>query len=228
MLTFTVQKNDIKKLRINCKPLDDLLGGGLESGIITEFYGEAGSGKTNICIQTARECVLNNIGKVAYVDAEGVSMERFVQICENIDYNKILSNTIFFNPSSFLEQEKIVLNLSRIKNIGLIVVDTINMFYRIMIEDDEEGADRSLVRQLTTLQLLARRKNLYVIITSQVYTAEDGDFRPFAGRGIEHIAKTIVKLERIGKGKRKAVIMKHRSQPEGKEAIFYITKSGLE
>ena len=216
-----------KRLRINCKPLDDLLGGGLESGIITEFYGEAGSGKTNICIQAARECIVNNFGKVAYVDAEGVSMERFIQICENADYNYILSNIIFFNPSSFLEQEKIIMGLSKVKNIGLVVVDTINMFYRIMIEDDEEGANRSLVRQLTSLQLLARKQDLYAVITSQVYTAENGYIRPFAGKGIEHMAKTIVKLERIGRGKRKAVIIKHRSQPEGKEAVFYIVKNGL-
>lgn len=216
-----------RKLKINCKPLDDLLGGGLEGGIITEFYGEAGSGKTNICIQATRECVLNGIGKVAYVDTESVSMERFIQICKG-SYNKILSNTIFFKPSSFLEQEKIILGLPKVKNIGLVVVDTINMFYRIMMEDDEEGANRSLVRQLTSLQLLARKQNLYVIITSQVYTTENGDFRPFAGRGIEHMAKTIVKLERIGEGRRKAVIMKHRSQPEGREAVFYITKNGLE
>ena len=101
------------------------------------------------------------------------------------------------------------------------------MFYRIMIEDDEEGANRSLVRQLTSLQLLARKQDLYAVITSQVYTAENGDIRPFAGKGIEHMAKTIVKLERIGRGKRKAVIIKHRSQPEGKEAVFYIVKNGL-
>jgi DNA repair protein RadB len=222
-----VLKKYIERLKMGCKPLDNLIGGGLENGIITEFYGEAGSGKTNICIQASRECILNNIGKVVYIDTEGISVERIIQICQGVDYKKILSKILFFNPTSFLEQEKMISNSVKIKNIGLIVVDTINMFYRLMIEDDEEGANRSLIRQLTTLQLAARRKNLFVIITGQVYTAENGDLRPFAGRGIEHIAKTIVKLERLDMGKRRATIIKHRSQPEGKQAIFTITKNGL-
>jgi len=33
-------------LSLGCQPLDELLGSGLESGIITRIYGEAGSGKT--------------------------------------------------------------------------------------------------------------------------------------------------------------------------------------
>ena len=62
-------------LSLGCQSLDALLGGGLESGIITRVYGEAGTGKTNLCLQAARECVLSG-KKVAYIDTEGVSVER--------------------------------------------------------------------------------------------------------------------------------------------------------
>jgi len=72
------------------------------------------------------------------------------------------------------------------------------------------------------------KQNIYVIIAGQVYSTENNDVKPFAGRGIEHIAKTIVKLEKIGTGKRQATIMKHRSQPEGKKAFFSLTAQGLE
>jgi len=65
------------------------------------------------------------------------------------------------------------------------------------------------------------------VITGQVYSTEDGDVKPFAGRGMEHMAKTIVKLERVGMGKRRAIIIKHRSQPEGSSAEFEITEKGL-
>ena len=48
--------NDIKKKRVNlrkvtfdCKPLDDLLLGGIETQALTEVYGEFGSNKTQIC-----------------------------------------------------------------------------------------------------------------------------------------------------------------------------------
>ena len=49
----------MKRLPLKCKPLDVLLGGGLERKTITEIYGEAGSGKTNLCLQASRECVVN-------------------------------------------------------------------------------------------------------------------------------------------------------------------------
>ena len=217
------------RLLLKCKPLDNLLGGGLENSIVTEFYGEAGTGKTNICLQASRE-VASTDGKVAFIDTEGVSLERLRQICSSTGYNqqRILQNILFFNPHSLEEQEQMVLNALKLKNLKLVVVDTINMLYRMKLEEDEEGATRSIVRQLTSLQIAARKNNLYVVTTGQVYSTEDGDVKPFAGRGMEHMAKTIVKLERVNTGRRRATIIKHRSQPEGNSAVFTITEYGLE
>ena len=150
----------MERLLLNCKSLDDLLGGGIEYGIITEFYGAAGTGKTNICLQASRECVTYG-KKAVYIDTEGVSVERLQQICKDNNYKKILSEILFFNPGSFEEQELAVVNAIKMKGLGLIIIDTINMFYRMKLEDDEEGAERSLIRQLTNLQLAARQKEVY-------------------------------------------------------------------
>jgi DNA repair protein RadB len=216
----------MKRLKLRCKPLDDLLGGGIENQTITEIYGEAGSGKTNFCLQAARECTSKT--KVAYIDSEGVSIERLEQICKEYDFKKVLSNILFFSPTSLEEQEKMIKNAIKVKDIGLIVVDTFNMYYRIKLEEDEQTANRSLNRQITNLQLAARKKDIPVLTAGQVYTAENSEIKPFAGRNIEHIAKTIIRLEKIGMGKRQAMIIKHRSIPEGNKTIFSITSKGLE
>jgi DNA repair protein RadB len=76
--------------------------------------------------------------------------------------------------------------------------------------------------------MASRKKNLYVVLAGQVYSTEKDDVKPFAGRGIEHMVKTMVKLEKSGVGKRQASIIKHRSQPEGKKTFFIITAKGLE
>lgn len=217
----------MKRLQLQCKPLDDLLGGGIESKAITEVYGEAGSGKTNICLQASRECAISG-KKVAYIDSEGVSLERLNQICTDYDSKKILSKVLFFNPSSLREQEKMIKNAIKVKDLGLVVLDTYNLFYRLTLEEDEKFAIRSLNRQITDLQIAAMKKDLFAIISGQVYSTENDDVKPFAGRGIEHVAKTIIKLEKIGIGKRQATIIKHRSLPEGEKAIFTITSKGLE
>jgi len=217
----------MKRLLLRCKPLDDLLGGGIETNSITEIYGEAGSGKTNICLQASRECAVRG-KKVAYIDSGGISLERLKQICNKNNYKTILSNILFFNPSSFEEQEKMIKNALKIKDVELIVLDTFNSFYRLMLENDEKFADRSLNRQITDLQIDAMERNIYVIIAGQVYSDKNDDVKPFAGRAIERMLKTIIKLEKIGRGKRQATIIKHPSQPKGKKAIFTITAKGLE
>jgi DNA repair protein RadB len=214
------------RLPLGCPPLDELLGGGLESGIITRIYGEAGSGKTNFCLQAARQCVKSK-KKVAYIDTEGVSFERIRQICMDCDYKNILRDILFFTPTSFATQEQMISDAIGLKGIGLIIVDTITMFYRLNLETDREGAIRSFTRQLTNLQLAAREKNICVIITEQVFTNKKGEVRPFTNRDADHMTKTIIRFDRKGIGQREATLIKHRSQPEEKKASFCIQTTGL-
>jgi DNA repair protein RadB len=216
----------MNRLRISCPPLDDLLGGGIEEKTITEIFGEAGTGKTNICLQAARECA-DSGKKVAYIDSEGVSLERLKQMCEGYDEEEILNNILIFSPCSQDNQEKMIGNALKIKDLSLIIVDTLNLFYRLNLEEDKEGCMRSFTRQVGMLQKNAREKNLFVIATEQVYTDKNGGIRPFTNRDVEHLVKAIIKLEKMDIGLREATIMKHRSQPEGKKAQFRITQTGL-
>ena len=214
-------------LKINCKSLDSLLNGGIENSIITKIYGEAGSGKTNLCLQISRECA-NNGKKVAYIDTEGVSIQRLMQICSNYSYKDILSKILFFNPSSMKEQESMIKKSIKINNLGLIVVDTINLFYRIYLEEDKEGSMRSYTRQIANLQIASRENNINTVIVEQVFTDKNGIIKPFTNRDTEHMIKTIIRLEKIDIGIRQAIIIKHRSEPEEKKVNFKITQNGLE
>ncbi len=214
------------RLSIQCSPLDTLLGGGLEQKIITELFGEAGTGKTNVCLQAARECALSG-KKVAYIDSEGVSMERLQQIIPEENQDTLLKNILIFSPTTQSDQEKMIQNAIKIQDVQLIIVDTINMFYRLHLDQNKEECMRSFTRQIACLQKAARDQNLYVLIVEQVFTDKNGEVKPFTNRDVEHLVKTIIKLEKTGVNKRKATMMKHRSQPEGKTALFQITQKGL-
>jgi RecA/RadA recombinase len=63
-----------ERLSSGCEGLDLLLGGGFEPGIITQIYGEAGTGKTNIILQLAVGAVSRGF-KVIFIDTEGFSVE---------------------------------------------------------------------------------------------------------------------------------------------------------
>ena len=215
------------KLAVKCSSFDKLLGGGIEPCIITEIYGEAGTGKTNMCLQAARECAHHG-KKVAYIDSEGVSIERLEQMCQEYEKEKILTRILFFSPTSTEDQETMINNALKIKNLKLIIIDTLNMFYRLNLDDDKEATLRSFSRQVARLQKAAREMDLYVLATEQVYTDKNGEIKPFTSRDVEHLVKTIIKLEKAGIGTRNAVIMKHRSQPEGKKTSFTITQTGIQ
>ena len=210
--------------------LDDLLGGGLEGGAITLLFGEAGTGKTNICLQVARNVALEG-RKVVFIDTEGVSLDRMKQICGE-DYEKVLKNLLFFEPHSFEEQEKLVDKASKLADsavdVGVIILDSATIHYRLTRKDDEKGVRKSLSPQLARLLVVARHKNIPVLLTSQVYTdIEKGSFEPLGGHVLLHNAKAIVRLDKVGTSSRRAVIIKHRHLEEGRRAGFKLTKTGV-
>lgn len=214
------------RLATACAPLDVLLEGGIEESAITLVYGEAGTGKTNLCLQLAREATLKRKGKVAYVDSEGVSMERLQQIAGE-HAAKVAKNILFFSPHSLDEEVKMVRALDKIKDPSLILVDSLNMYYRL--ELGAKGGDE-VGRQLTSilghLLKLTRTYDIPIVVTGQVYTAEEGS-KAFGGRIMEHIVKAILRLDRLGPGLRRATLLKHRAIPEGRAAEFYLTAAGL-
>ena len=75
----------------------------------------------------------------------------------------------------------------------------------------------------------ARRFTIPVVVTSQVYTdINTGTIEPLGGHIMLHAAKTIVRLERLPAGRRRATLMKHRHLREFTSSEFVITTGGLE
>lgn len=197
---------------------------------MTQVYGVAGSGKTNICIQLTVECVRQG-QRVIYIDAEGLSPLRFKQIA-GPNAKEIARNVIIYEPLNFEEQYAAVKEVEKIaqENIGLVVLDSATAFYRFELDDEESGirSRRELTNQIGFLHALARKYGFAVVITNQVYSDINfGGVRPLGGTSLEHISKTIIQFERTGEGSRRAVLVKHRSRPEGSSCNFKITGEGL-
>ncbi len=220
------------KVALGCRTIDELLGGGIEDGCITLLHGEAGSGKTNVCLQLARNVVRAG-RKVIYIDTEGVSMERLRQICGD-DFELVAKNILFSEPYSFEEQESLIEKAVKIAEsnaeVGLIVIDSITMHYRLTMRDETRRDERySLTRQIARLLKVSRTRGIPVVVTSQVYTDIDtGRYMPLGGHMLSHNAKTIIRFEKTGPSTRAAVLEKHRNKEEGSRAVFRITGRGLE
>jgi len=209
--------------------LDHLLGGGLELRTVSQFYGSPASGKSTLCMIAAVSC-LRAGRSVIFIDSEGFSIERFRQIA-GADTEKLADLLFLFEPVDFEQQGTMIAEADKILKAhkpGLLVMDSATALYRT---DLERGRDamQQLTRQMIQLLGYAKRYELAVIITNQVYMdTTRNTFYGLGGYALEHLSKAIVRLERLSQpGLRRATLVKHRSQPEGGSFDFEIVQDGI-
>ncbi|HEV8360350.1 MAG TPA: DNA repair and recombination protein RadB [Candidatus Thermoplasmatota archaeon] len=220
------------RLALGCAPLDALLGGGVETGALTEVFGAAGTGKTNLCLQLARE-VARAGGRVLYLDSEGFSGERLAQLCGD-DLALVERRLLVERVATLAEQARAAERAARIArgvdDVRLVVVDSATLLYRVQLAEGEGvGERRALLRTLHKLCAAARERQVAVVATNQVFSIPgQEDVQALGGHGLRHLAACVVRLERLpAPGARSAVLLKHRSRPEGLRATFRLESRGL-
>lgn len=217
----------VERVSTGSEPIDKLLKGGVEKGIITNIFGESGTGKTNVCIQAAAH-IAKNGGKVIYIDTEkGLSTERFTQIADE----DALKNLHLLEPMTFEEQEQKINALPELltDDTELVIVDSMVSLYRLQANGDNVSEiNQRLSKQFSQLSKAARKHNLAVMVTNQVYTSFDEDSLELVGRDVpRYWSKCLLKLSYEDQNLRKMEIEKHRSMPEGKACRFKIANEGL-
>lgn len=223
------------RLPTGCGALDDLLGGGLETGTITQVYGPPGAGKTNV-ILAAAVAVAGGGGRTLLIDTEGISVERLDQLMggtERSDDPRTVTDRIGIrNVHDFEEQAAAIKDVAEVAaDLDLIAIDCATGFYRLERGTDEREGDalRDVTRQVTHLLSLARKHDLAVLLTNQVFTDPDTDrVRPLGGNTLGHWSGVVIRLDRFRGGNRRATLEKHRSLPAGETVGFRITEAGLE
>jgi DNA repair protein RadB len=221
-----------ERLSTGIPSVDRLLGGGLETDSITEIFGEGGSGKTLFCIQVA-ERVARSERWVFYIDTEGVSVDR-LRAAAGGDLERLLKRFLLSTPKSLEEEGRAIATACALaregrRPVGLIVVDSGTFYYRLSLSGpDEDDARQALSLAVADLVGTALRAQVPVILTNQVWrSVREGTLEPLGGSFLNHAAKTILRFERLPGNRRRVVLVKHRSLPEG-SAEFRITATGLE
>lgn len=236
-----------QKISAGSYELNTFLHGGYETDIITTIYGPGGSGKSNLCIIiTTSQARKGN--KVIFIDTEGgFSTERFKQIHQGTkeEIETALQNILLLKPTSFAEQEKAfdqMLKHVKKQTISLIIIDSIAMLYRLELGDAIQSKDnekisevnRKLAKQLRALNEIARKQNIPIIVTNQVYSTftQNPDDQTIerqvsmvGGDLLKYWSKCLIELKGYN-NKRKLILKKHRSLPV-KELAFEITKTGI-
>jgi len=237
-------RKNIARIATGSQELDDLLGGGVETGSVIEFFGEFRTGKTQImhqlCVNVQLPEEKGGIeGRALYIDTEGTFRpERIIQMAEglDLDHKKILKNIVFgraYNSDHQILLIKEAANLIKEQNIKLIVVDSLIGHFR----SEYIGRGTLATRQQTInshlhdlLRLCDIYTDLAVVVTNQVQSKPDvfyGNPLQAAGGNVVAHGSTIRLYLRKGKGEQRvAKVVDAPHLPEG-EAIFSITENGI-
>jgi len=238
------KRKQLNHLTTNSSTLDEILGGGIEPGSVTEFYGEYRTGKTQIAHQL---CVNVQLpyeeggleGNALYIDTEATFRpERIIQMAEakDLDYNKTLQNIIVGRAYNSDHQVLLIREASKIvkeKNIKLVVVDSIIGHFRSEYVGRGTLANRQQILNGHIHDLLRLTEifdELAVIFTNQVSSRPDVFYgNPTVATGghiLAHGATVRIYL-RKGKGEQRVAKMIDAPHLAEAEAVFSITEEGI-
>jgi DNA repair protein RadA len=238
------ERQKLRRISTSSKALNALLGGGVETQSITEYYGEFGCGKTQIALQLSvnvqKSPEEGGLGAgVIFIDTENTFMpERIRQIAEasKLDPDNVLEN--IYVARAYNSDHQILLveqaeELIKEHKIGLIVVDSLTSQFRSDYVGRGELAERQqkLNRHMHTLLRLATTYNLAIVVTNQVMARPDIFFgdptAPIGGHIVAHQSTFRVYLRKGKKGTRVARLVDSPYLPEA-EAVFKVTERGIE
>eukprot|EP01036_Dinobryon_divergens_P025927 gene25927-34522_t len=226
--------------------LDTLLGGGIETGSLTEIFGEFRTGKTQLChtlcVTAQRPLDQGGAeGRVIYVDTEGTFRpQKLVAIAERFNMNpeEVLDNVVCARAHNSDQQLELLQDAAALmadSRYALLVVDSATALYRTDYSGRGELSERQMhlgqfLRQLTRL---AEEFGIAVVITNQVVANPDGmsfakdATKPIGGNIIAHASTTRLKLKK-GRGEnRVCMIYDSPTLPES-ECGFSLGPAGVE
>lgn len=228
------------------KDLDNLLGGGIETGSLTEIFGEFRTGKTQICHTLCVNCQRpldqgGAEGKAIYVDTEGTFRpQKLVAIAERYSMNpeEVLDNVICARAHNSEQQMELLADAAALMSdsrYALLIVDSATALFRSDYVGRGELSDRQIqlgqfLRQLTRL---AEEFGIAVVLTNQVVANPDGmsfakdNVKPIGGNIIAHASTTRLKFKKGRGDNRVCTIFDSPTLPES-ECQFSIGPAGVE
>lgn len=204
------------------KALDGLLGGGVRAGMLTDVYGPAGSGKSQLCFTLCANCAREE-RHVFFIDTAGTFRpERISEIAGSTD---VLDYITVVRALSTHDQTA---TLDRIGDAELVVVDSLTSLFSA----EYSGPSRHLavMSHMHALALLAINAPCAVVATNMVRTVPQENER---GIEREYLSGTVsihahrrlrLGIENAAKSSYWAMLV----QPPGGSAQFSISRSGIQ
>jgi RecA/RadA recombinase len=219
------------------KAIDALLGGGIRRGMITDIYGESGSGKSQICFTLCANCAKDAASSL-FIDTAGTFRpERIIEISGS---QLALEKINYIRAFSTIDQMNATKKILEVRP-RLVVVDSLTWLFSTEYSGPERH--RAVMKYLHELAYLAINLGCAIVITNMVRSAPPVTLIDQAGRNVaqavipwhqrEYLGSSVsiyshmkLKLEIVDSAKSsfQAVLV----QPAGKTAVpFAVTVLGI-
>ncbi|MFW3145888.1 MAG: DNA repair and recombination protein RadA [Thermoplasmatota archaeon] len=237
------KRRAVAKLTTGSKALDELLGGGLETCAITEFYGEFGSGKTQIthqlCVNVSRDEEEGGLnGHTIFIDTENTFRpERIVQMSMAYDLDPIEVLRTIHVARAFNSHHQMLLiekakEIAKEHPIKLLIVDSLTSHFRAEYIGRGSLAERQqkLNKHLHAILQFSDLNKAAVAVTNQVAAKPDAFFgdptRAIGGHVLGHTSTFRLYLRKSKGNRRIARLIDSPNLPEG-EAVITISEEGV-
>jgi DNA repair protein RadA len=221
--------------------LDKILGGGIETGAITQLYGAPGTCKTQLCHKLCTQLPAGC--KAIYIDTEckfRPERIRYIATSRNLDDEEILNSIIVSKPfDSTLQQASIESSYSMIKRdpkIKLMILDSITNHYLAEYPGRKFLQTRinKLNVQIHILLSIARLNNIAVIITNRPHSflSDDEmgakDLMPCGGYALSCTSTYLLHMKRMSRNNEFTAKLVKSPVHANRSSSFAITNSGIE
>jgi len=221
---------------------DKVLKGGFSSGKVYLVFGANRTGKTQVshqlCVQAFKHSLEeNNSFNIMLLDTENTFRpERIKQLCEarHLDFNntlkKIMVSSIMSSSTLLLSLDKVEEELKN-KSGGILIIDSINNYYRVEQADSFNSAKITFLQILNKINELTQKFNLITIVLAQVSPnfGESAIIRdlPVGSIFLNHFFSEVLYLNINEEDQYFVHLLNSHSLPE-KKLLYKITSSGIE
>ncbi|XP_063707765.1 DNA repair protein XRCC3-like [Culicoides brevitarsis] len=177
----------LPKIKFGLRDIDAILNGGIPLSGITEFFGESGSGKTQIAFHLALVTLLplemGGVGlKSVYISTGPcITTNRLLQMARRVSQNlslnvpgeALLDHILVKRVMSYEYFHQTILKdlvrLVKVKDIGSIIIDSVGAIYRT--ETDYQKRHRDMKEVIDTLKKLSYHHNIAIVTINEVSAA---------------------------------------------------------
>lgn len=238
-----LKTEDPNRLTTGCKEFDALIGGGYPMKLITEVFGENGTGKSQTCftatVMATRPVTEGGLDSyVVYIDTEGTfRAHRIAEIAKarGYDVEETLSKIFVIRANTSSHQVVLMDEIKKIASqhpVRLLIVDSIISHFRAEYTGRGVLAERQqiIAKYMSELKAFAVNNDACVIVSNQVAARPDAFFgdpnNVVGGNVVGHASAYIIRVRKGKSGKRIFSLIKSPDHPNG-ECVGVIDERGV-